>query len=74
VNDETTTVTTLHEMQFVDGEIPTTAHDVPIEWVFTPERSIRTEMPDRKPSGIAWDDVTDGRIEEIPILKRLQGE
>ena len=74
VDDETTTVTTLHEMQFVDREIPTTRHDVPIEWAVTPERAVRTAASDRKPAGIAWNEVTDGRLEEIPILKRLRNE
>ncbi|MDS0293998.1 5-formyltetrahydrofolate cyclo-ligase [Halogeometricum luteum] len=74
VDDETTTVTTLHETQFVDEAIPTTPQDVPIEWVFTPERSVRTEASARKPSGIAWEEVTDERMAEIPILERLRGE
>ena len=74
VDDETTTVTTLHEMQFVDREIPTTPQDVPIEWVCTPERSIRTAAAERKPAGVAWEEVTDERIEAIPILERLMDE
>lgn len=74
VDDETTTVTTLHEMQFVDREIPTTPQDVPIDRVFTPEREIRTETPTEKPAGIAWDVLSEERIIEIPILKRLKRE
>jgi 5-formyltetrahydrofolate cyclo-ligase len=74
VDDGTTTVTTLHEMQFVDEAIPTTPHDVPIEWVFTPERSVRTDARDGKPEGIAWDELADERLAEIPILNRLKRE
>jgi 5-formyltetrahydrofolate cyclo-ligase len=74
VDDATTTVTTLHEAQFVDDEIPAASHDVPIEWVFTPERSVRTDAPGGKPAGLAWDDLTDERRDEIPILNRLEPE
>ncbi|MFB6160496.1 MAG: 5-formyltetrahydrofolate cyclo-ligase [Haloferacaceae archaeon] len=71
VDDATTTVTTVHERQFVDEAVPTTPHDVPIERVVTPERSVDTGTPDEKPAGVAWDDLADDRIDAIPILKRL---
>jgi 5-formyltetrahydrofolate cyclo-ligase len=74
VDDATTTVTTLHEMQFMDEAIQTAPHDVPIDWVFTPERSVRTDAPGGKPDGIAWDALTDERRDEIPILNRLDRE
>lgn len=72
VDDSTTTVTTLHELQFVDEQIPTTPHDVPIEWVFTPERSVRIEASTEKPAGVLWEALSEERIEEIPVLSRLQ--
>jgi 5-formyltetrahydrofolate cyclo-ligase len=74
VDDGTTTVTTLHEMQFVDEEIPTTTQDVPIDWVFTPEKRIRTAAPNEKPAGIEWGNLSNERIGEIPVLKRLKPE
>jgi len=40
--------------------------------LFTPERSIRTDAPATKPSGIDWDALSDERAEEIPILARLE--
>lgn len=72
VDDETTTVTTVHEIQVVDEEIPTTPQDVPIEYEFTPERTVRTDSPATKPTGIEWDVLSSERIAEIPILDRLQ--
>lgn len=70
--DETTTVSTVHERQVVDERISTTAHDVPMDWLATPERSIRTMAPEEKPAGIAWEDLDAQKIEAIPILARLQ--
>ncbi|WP_053948590.1 5-formyltetrahydrofolate cyclo-ligase [Halolamina sediminis] len=72
VDDDTTTVTTVHEMQVVDEDVPTTALDVPMDRLLTPERSIRTDSAGGKPSGIDWDALDDERLEEIPILSRLE--
>ena len=72
VDDETVTVTTVHERQVVDEEVSPSDHDVPIDIVLTPERGIRTEASGTKPGGIAWDELTDERIEEIPILREFR--
>jgi 5-formyltetrahydrofolate cyclo-ligase len=72
VDDETTTVTTVHEIQVVDEEIPTTPQDVPIDWIFTPERTIRTEVPVDKSAGIEWSVLSEDRLDEIPILRRIE--
>ena len=72
VDDHTTTVTTVHEIQVVDEEIPTTPRDVPMDLVVTPERTIRTDAPGEKPAGVDWDVLEAERIEEIPVLDRLR--
>lgn len=72
VDDETTTVTTVHELQVVDEESPTTPQDVPIDWIFTPSRTIRAEATDAKPAGIEWSVLSDDRLDEIPILRRIE--
>jgi 5-formyltetrahydrofolate cyclo-ligase len=72
VGDETTTVTTIHEIQFVEEEIPTTSQDVPIDWVFTPEGTHQTEATSEKPESIAWGVLNREKIEEIPVLSRLE--
>ncbi|MEF8814294.1 MAG: hypothetical protein V5A55_10820 [Halovenus sp.] len=41
MNDETTTVTTVHERQVVNEEIATRPHDVPLDLIVTPEREIQ---------------------------------
>ncbi|KPN31778.1 5-formyltetrahydrofolate cyclo-ligase [Halolamina pelagica] len=72
VDDDTTTATTVHEIQVVDDDVPTTPLDVPMDWLCTPERSIRTDAPAAKPAGIDWDELDDERLAEIPILARLE--
>ncbi|MXR51998.1 5-formyltetrahydrofolate cyclo-ligase [Halovenus sp. WSH3] len=72
VDDSTTTATSVHELQVVDEEIPTGAHDVPMDLIVTPEqvRAVETARP--KPEAIIWDDLSEERIEEIPVLDRLR--
>lgn len=72
VDDETTTVTTVHEIQLFDEDVPTTPRDVPIDLIFTPEKTVRCEGPGRKPRGIDWDSLGEDRYREIPILDRLK--
>lgn len=71
VADETPTVSTVHEIQLVGEAIPTTQQDVPIDWIFTPGRTIRTEATDEKPVGIEWSVLDEDRLDEIPILRRI---
>jgi len=44
------------------------AHDVPIDVIATPERTIRTETPYPRPSGIDWEALDDERLDAIPAL------
>jgi len=71
VDDDTTTVTTVHPIQVVDDEIPVDSHDVPMDRIVTPERTIRTDGASEKPKGIEWDALDPDRIDEIPILSQL---
>jgi len=68
VDDDTTTVTTVHERQVVDEDVPTDDHDVPMDWLFTPERAVETDHGNAKPAGIDWSALSEERIEEIPVL------
>ncbi|WP_227374379.1 5-formyltetrahydrofolate cyclo-ligase [Haladaptatus halobius] len=72
VDDSTTVVTTVHELQVVDGDVRVEAHDVPMDCVVTPKRAVRTETEFVRPSGIRWDDLPDEKVVEIPILRRLR--
>jgi 5-formyltetrahydrofolate cyclo-ligase len=72
VDDGTTTVTTVHEIQVVAEDIPTTPQDVPMDWLFTPGRSVRTGASDSKPTGIEWEILSEERLDEMPVLRRLE--
>ncbi|ELZ79498.1 5-formyltetrahydrofolate cyclo-ligase [Haloferax larsenii JCM 13917] len=74
VSDETTIATTVHEMQVRDDAPDPDAHDVPMDIVVTPERTIRTETPYARPTGIDWSALSDEQVEAMPVLQRLRPE
>ena len=67
---DTTVATTVHELQVVDDEVELDAHDVPLDLVCTPERTIRAERGTRS-DGVDWDALGEGKRSEIPVLQRL---
>ncbi len=74
IGSETLVVTTVHELQVVpDGEIPMTAHDVPVDVIVTPERVIDCRAgPHSRPNGIHWEELSDDKVASIPLLQRLR--
>ena len=73
VDDATTVATTVHDSQVVpEGTIEPDRHDVPLDLVVTPTRTIGTEATAERPAGLYWDDIAAEKIESIPVLQRLQ--
>lgn len=77
-DDATAVATTVHELSVLDGpespiadaaELPAPdAHDVPLDLVVTPERTIRTETTHARPKGIDWDVLDKDKLDAIPVL------
>jgi 5-formyltetrahydrofolate cyclo-ligase len=75
IGPQTVCVTTVHEVQVRPARtIPLTAHDVPVDFVITPERVIdcRALHAPRPTAGICWDDLTEQKIAAIPLLTALR--
>ena len=45
---------------------------MPMNWIFTPERPTRTDAANSKPTGLDWDVLGEERLDEIPVLRRLE--
>ncbi len=61
----------MHEIQVRPaGAIPLTGHDVPVDFIVTPERIIdcRPQHGPRRTASICWDDLTEEKIAAIPML------
>jgi 5-formyltetrahydrofolate cyclo-ligase len=71
IGPDTVCVTTVHELQVcAAGMIPVTGHDVPVDFIFTPERvtDCRPRHGPRPAAGICWEDLTEEKIAAIPLL------
>ena len=70
IGPHTICVTTVHELQVCEaGTIPLTGHDVPVDFIVTPERVIDCRRDGPRPTaGICWDDLTEEKIAAIPLL------
>ena len=71
IGEHTVSVTTVHELQLRPaGTIPVTGHDVPVDFIVTPERVIdcRPRRGPRPAPGICWEDLTEEKIAAIPLL------
>jgi 5-formyltetrahydrofolate cyclo-ligase len=76
IGPHTTSVTTVHEIQVRPaGAIPLTDHDIPLDFIVTPERIIdcRPRHGPRRTAGICWDDLTEEKIAAIPLLAARRG-
>lgn len=71
VDADTLVLTTVHGLQVVEGDIPMTAHDVPVDLVVTPERVIRTRRTFPKPKEIRWQELSAEQLDAMPVVRRL---
>ena len=69
VDADTPVATTVHDAQVVDDDVAVEAHDVPMDLVVTPTRTVRTKTTYPKPDGLFRDELSEERIAEIPVLR-----
>lgn len=72
VTETTPIVTTVHPLQIVDEGIPMLPHDIPVDFIVTPDGVIVTEQSFTKPKGVLWDWLDDEKFGQVPILKWLK--
>jgi 5-formyltetrahydrofolate cyclo-ligase len=67
IGPSTVIVTTVHPLQVIDEPMPETEHDFSVDLIVTPDEVIECE-PQRRPSGLYWNDLTADKIAAIPVL------
>jgi 5-formyltetrahydrofolate cyclo-ligase len=75
IDERTVMVTTVHERQVLDvGRIRETDHDFRLDLIVTPERVLDCRGGRRRSAtpGIRWDELTQEKIDSIPILRHLR--
>lgn len=71
ITDKTPIVTTVHPLQIVD-EVPMSEHDVPVDFIVTPDRIIETTHSHPKPPGIIWELLPSDAFKRMPIFAELR--
>lgn len=74
VREYTPILTTVHPLQVVDDRIPMRAHDVPIDFLITPDQVVAAPSLYPRPRGILWDLLPEERIRSVPALRRERRE
>jgi len=72
IGPETTIVTTVHELQVLDEELPETEHDFSVDYIVTPEEIIQCGGAPRRPRGLIRDHLTEAKVAAIPVLRLRQ--
>uniref|UniRef100_A0A8B9CK93 Methenyltetrahydrofolate synthase domain-containing protein n=1 Tax=Anser brachyrhynchus TaxID=132585 RepID=A0A8B9CK93_9AVES len=73
VKEETPVVTIVHDCQVLDiAEELLDDHDLTVDYILTPTRTIKTNCKRPKPQGIIWHKVSYEMLAKIPILKSLR--
>jgi 5-formyltetrahydrofolate cyclo-ligase len=65
-------VTTVHDLQLVRGNIPMTAHDVPVDVIVTPTHTYRPRRAPRRLGQIRWNELDAAQLAAMPALSKLR--
>jgi 5-formyltetrahydrofolate cyclo-ligase len=74
VREYTPILTTVHPLQVVEERIPMRGHDLPVDFLVTPEQVIAAPSLHPRPRGIIWDLLEEEKIRSIPALRRGRRE
>ena len=72
VTSRTPIITTVHALQIVADKFSLKPHDIPVDFVVTPDEIIDCKSKLAKPEGIYWEYLDDEKIAAIPLLKKLK--
>ncbi|HEX2089434.1 MAG TPA: 5-formyltetrahydrofolate cyclo-ligase [Actinomycetota bacterium] len=75
IDEESVIVTTVHDLQVLEQDLPETDHDFRVDIIVTPSEVMRTEAsPNQRPTGILWSHLNPVKISAIPVLAQLEKE
>ncbi len=61
----------VHDCQLVDIDVAATAHNVPLDWIITPTRTIRAGTVGRAPGQVHWDLLRGTELASVPPVREL---
>jgi 5-formyltetrahydrofolate cyclo-ligase len=72
ITSETRIITTVHPLQIITGRIALAPHDIPVDFIVTPEETIATKTRLARPQGIYWDHLDQEKLAAIPLLEKMK--
>jgi 5-formyltetrahydrofolate cyclo-ligase len=72
VSSRTPIITTVHPLQIVTSKIELRPHDIPVDYIVTPEKVIATGTRIKRPAGVLWKYLDEAKIDAIPLLKKMK--
>jgi 5-formyltetrahydrofolate cyclo-ligase len=71
--DETSQIAdVVHDCQVVEETLAGEDHDVPVDWIVTPTRTVRVPDPGRRPGRIRWSMLEGSPLHDIPPIQELR--
>ncbi|MEM9623890.1 MAG: 5-formyltetrahydrofolate cyclo-ligase [Pseudomonadota bacterium] len=68
-------ITTISEIQLVPAaRVVIEAHDTPLDWIVTPQRSLRVTTGHTRPGPVDWSKVREDQFRSIPFLCALRDQ
>jgi 5-formyltetrahydrofolate cyclo-ligase len=74
IREYTPILTTVHPVQIVDERLPMRGHDIPVDFLATPEQVIAAPSLHPRPRGVIWEILREERILSIPALRKGRRE
>jgi 5-formyltetrahydrofolate cyclo-ligase len=74
LRSDTLLVTTVHQLQLLDADLPETDHDFRVDWTATPDEVLKSPAHHRPPPTIHWEHLTKKKVASIPTLSRLAAQ
>lgn len=74
ITENTVIVTTVHTLQLSEQDLPFEDHDIPLDYIITPEEVIETNTSYPRPQGIIPGILSDEYCDDIPTLKKFLDE
>jgi 5-formyltetrahydrofolate cyclo-ligase len=70
VREYTPVLTTVHPLQIVEDRLPMRGHDIPVDFVITPDQVIAAPSLHPRPRGVIWEILHESKILSIPLLRK----
>jgi len=72
VDGRTEVVAVVHDCQVVEEPLPAQPHDVVVDRIVTPTRTVDVDHPPRAPGRIRWDALKGGELKDLGVVAELE--